>query len=148
MKEVLHRSEIYQEGPYFDAIPDLLFQASEHVTVNPYLSTNIFETIPPGERSGRGRHVYSRDGVVFGAGSAVESERGIEADIMDVTPTILHLFGLPVAETMTGSIITDICPDDHRNVEVDTYVDESKITQIEEDEKKEMEDWLEDMGYI
>lgn len=148
MKEVLHRREIYDEGPFFDDIPDLLFQASEHVTVNPELSSTVFETIPPGNRSGRGRHVYARNGVIFGAGPAVESARGIEANITDVTPTILHLFGLPVAETMTGSVITEICPDDGANVRVDSYIDESETIRIDEEEQEEMEEWLKDMGYI
>lgn len=148
MKEVLHRSDIYDEGPYFDEIPDLLFQASEHVTVNPELSNTVFETASPGNRSGRGRHVYARNGVIFGAGPAVESARWIEADITDVTPTILHLFGLPAAETMTGSVIREICPDDGANAQVDSYIGESETTEIDEEEQREMEEWLEDMGYI
>jgi hypothetical protein len=86
--------------------------------------------------------------VIFGAGPAVESEHGIEADITDVTPTVLHLFGVPVAETMTGSVITEICPDDGTNVQVESYIGESETTQINEDEQEEMEEWLEDMGYI
>jgi hypothetical protein len=148
MKEILRRSEIYDEGPYFDEIPDLLFQASGHVTVNPELSNTVFETVSPGNRSGRGRHVYARNGVIFGAGPAVESARWIEADITDVTPTILHLFGLSVAETMTGSVIREICPDDGANVQVDSYIGESETTEIDEEEQEEMEEWLEDMGYI
>lgn len=148
MKETLHRGEIYEEGPYFQEIPDVLFQASEHITVNPYLSANVFETIPSDNRSGRGRHVYARNGVIFGTGPAVESARGIEADITDVTPTILNLFGLPIAETMTGSVLTEICPDNGESVRVDSYLGEAETTRIDEEEQEEMEEWLEDMGYI
>lgn len=148
MKEVLHRSEIYNHGPYFEEIPDLLFQASEHVTVKPELSSTVFETIPSEAQSGRGRHVYARDGVIFGAGPAVESARGIEGSITDVTPTILHLFGLPVAETMTGTVITEICPNDGGSVRVESYASGSSETLVDENEQEEMQEWLEDMGYI
>jgi hypothetical protein len=148
MKSVHHREEVYDEGPYFDDIPDLLFQASEHVTVEPEFSSTVFETIPANERSGRGRHVYARRGVLFGAGPDIEPAKGIEADITDVTPTILHLHGLPVAQTMTGSVISEICPDGGTGVSVQNYTEDSRTVDIDEDEQAEMEEWLEDMGYI
>lgn len=148
MKEVLHRDELYDDGPHFEDIPELLFQASNHVTVKPEFSNTVFRTIPPEDRSRRGRHVYARNGVLFGVGPDIEPATGITADITDVTPTVLHLFGLPVAKTMTGSIIPEICPDDGDDARVEAYTETSRTTQIDETEQEEMETWLEDMGYI
>lgn len=148
MKEVLRRDEIYTEGPYFEDIPDLLFQASEHITVKPEFSKSIFKRLEPSDQSGRGRHEYARKGVIFGTGPDIEPAKDIEVNITDVAPTILHLFGLPVADTMTGSVIRDICRDAGANVSVKKYAEGSSMTEIAEEEQAEMEEWLEDMGYI
>jgi predicted AlkP superfamily phosphohydrolase/phosphomutase len=148
MKAVHHKEDLYDDGPYFDDVPDLLFEASEHVTIAPGFSNTVFERIPPNQRSGRGRHVYARDGVIFGTGPDLESAEGLEADITDVAPTILHLLGLPIADTMTGSVVSAICKDGEADVEVQNYAGGSQSELLDEGEQEEMEAWLEDMGYI
>jgi hypothetical protein len=101
--EVIDRYMMYVD----DAIGPLLAEADEE-TVIVVVSDHGFVT---GERPDTpnvsGTH-YKRapPGVVAIAGGHVRPDTAIEAaSIFDITPTVLHLLGLPVASDMSGAIL-------------------------------------------
>jgi predicted AlkP superfamily phosphohydrolase/phosphomutase len=65
-------------------------------------------------------HEEAPPGVLIAAGPAVRAERGGRRDgeapevvgsVLDVTPTLLHLFGLPVGRDMDGRVLTELLED-------------------------------------
>jgi hypothetical protein len=55
-----------------------------------------------------GSHERAPDGFLLAYGSAVEPGRRPRASVLDVAPTVLYFFGLPVARDMDGYARTDI----------------------------------------
>lgn len=61
---------------------------------------------------GGGTHADAPDGFVIIVGSAVRPGAGtLRASILDVTPTLLYLMGLPVGRDMEGRVLTEIVED-------------------------------------
>ena len=76
-----------------------------------------------------------------------------EASVLDITPTILHLFGEPIAEDMDGQVLKDVFEDEHIKPmsTIETYEDGSPIptSQIEDEEVPEdLKDRLRSLGYL
>lgn len=104
VSQVLRREEIYW-GEYSFAAPDLVFVMDD------------FKYVP---RSGFGQNKiwtqpdcsggHSRYGTLIAYGPDVnKTGREIKnAKIYDITPTILHLFGLPIPEDMDGTVLKEI----------------------------------------
>lgn len=56
---------------------------------------------------------HRRDGIIIIAGPGIREGEQIEgASILDVTPTVLYLMGLPVARDMDGRVLTEAVRDD------------------------------------
>ncbi|NIU82526.1 MAG: hypothetical protein GWN31_03590, partial [Candidatus Thorarchaeota archaeon] len=77
-----------------------------------------------------------------------------KTNILDLTPTILKIYGIPVPEDMDGTPINDIFIDEFKERKIP--VQEAKIEQPEEhdekglteDEKSLIEERLRALGYI
>jgi predicted AlkP superfamily phosphohydrolase/phosphomutase len=61
-----------------------------------------------GDRSLSGTHEGAPDGFLLAYGTPVRASRLPRASVVDVTPTVLYFFGLPVARDMDGYARTDI----------------------------------------
>lgn len=61
-----------------------------------------------GNRSLSGTHERAPDGFLLAYGAHVRAARLPRASVVDVTPTVLYFFGLPVARDMDGYARTDI----------------------------------------
>lgn len=60
-----------------------------------------------------GTHDGAPDGFFLALGDGIRAGVSIgDASVLDVTPTILYLFGLPVARDMEGRVLTEILEDD------------------------------------
>jgi hypothetical protein len=55
-----------------------------------------------------GSHERAPDGFVLAYGGPIEAGRPLRASVMDVAPTILYFFGLPVGRDMPGFARTDL----------------------------------------
>ncbi len=73
---------------------------------------------------------HLEDGVLVAVGPGIKANAYIgEASVLDVTPTILHLLGQPVAKDMRGKIISKLLPTHAPNAKfIDTYEDEAQLT--------------------
>jgi predicted AlkP superfamily phosphohydrolase/phosphomutase len=62
-----------------------------------------------GQEPRSGTHASGADGVLLMVGDGIRSGAAIrDASVLDVTPTILYLMGLPVARDMEGHVLTDV----------------------------------------
>ncbi|PYQ11153.1 MAG: hypothetical protein DMH00_09005 [Acidobacteria bacterium] len=51
---------------------------------------------------------HTRDGVFIAAGGPIRKGVSMKGSVLDITPTILALMGLPVPEDMNGRVLTEI----------------------------------------
>ena len=114
VEKVYRREEIYH-GPYTELAPDLMLVLRQE----PYVSTRLSHTTPSREpvqtlTAAQLKADYlvmgfhRPNGVLFMAGPNVQAGRRLEgAHITDLTPTILHLLGLPVPRHMDGRALLE-----------------------------------------
>jgi predicted AlkP superfamily phosphohydrolase/phosphomutase len=74
-----------------------------------------------GEASGT--HASAPPGYLLAVGDGIRSEVYLEqATVLDIAPTILYLFGLPVARDMEGRVLTELIDEDFASRHGVTYI--------------------------
>ena len=93
------KEEIYA-GPLIDAAPDILLMSDEFLIHNMIHSSKLFtKSILNG---------HSMNGILLAYGPSIKDGAKIRgARIYDLTPTILHMFGLPVPDDMDGGVLKE-----------------------------------------
>ena len=80
-----------------------------------------------------GISMHREDGVIIMSGPGIRTNGRIEgASILDVTPTLLALFDLPVGSDMDGRVLTEAIDTD--------FLDAHPLTSVESHERREDED--------
>jgi predicted AlkP superfamily phosphohydrolase/phosphomutase len=70
-----------------------------------------------------GTHDGAPDGLLLAVGDGIRAGGALKgASVLDVTPTILYLMGLPVARDMEGRVLTEMIDDDFARSHPVTYV--------------------------
>ena len=93
---------------------------------------------------------HRRDGVLIAWGCGVRRGASVSnPHIMDLTPTILHLMGLPVPDDMDGRVLTSILSLD-RPIEYAHATDAAGYDEegLSAEETAEVEDRLRSLGYL
>ena len=101
--KVFRRDELYW-GPYVEFGPDIVFELKgmSYLTKENIGRHDLFES--SGFESGSHR----REGILVMNGPAFKKGLKLpEASILDLTPTMLYLLGLPVDSDMDGKVLTD-----------------------------------------
>ena len=95
---------------------------------------------------------HTREGIYFAYGAGVRAGVEAEADIQDLTPTMLYLMDLPVGEGMDGRVITEILDSallGERPLEiVRQYEDISRDDFLASEDDEDMEQKLRSLGYV
>ncbi|MBN1825290.1 MAG: alkaline phosphatase family protein [Candidatus Eisenbacteria bacterium] len=152
LAEVFRREERY-EGPYVERMPDVLFipRDMKHKALGIVDFTTRRFLEPTFGNSGDHR----MDGVFFARGGPFLGGAGrIETlSIADVTPTVLHVFGLGVPEDMDGRVIeAALRPDWLREnpVRFRPPYERARPEELDLDdaERREIIDRLKGMGYV
>jgi predicted AlkP superfamily phosphohydrolase/phosphomutase len=147
------REEIYS-GPYLDQAPDIVFLPHEmKYMTSRFLEFASSRIVEPAARHRTGGHTM--EGICILRGPGVRSEHRIEgARLLDVTPTILHLFGSAIPREMDGRVLTDIFESDSpwarrspriSEVPIDRY---QSTAQSEEGDQEMIRRRLQGLGYI
>jgi hypothetical protein len=93
-------------------------------------------------------------GIFYAMGPGVRRGAAVEgARLVDVTPTVLYQFGLPLTEDMDGRVLEEIFTDEFRagrRVERrgTSVTGDSSEEVFSTDEREELEGRLRDLGYI
>jgi len=104
--EIYKKEEIYK-GPYINKAPDFVYIIEEgavKANSNYFLSNDVFSDIDNNNIQAD-HHV---DGIFAAIGKDIRSKKRIDVNILDITPTVLALFGLPIPEDMDGCVLKDI----------------------------------------
>ena len=101
--QVFKKEEVYH-GKYLASAPDILFLKDNYLFVGARVD---------GDSEWRGpQHcgTHALQGVFMAYGPDIKKsgEKLPNLKIYDITPTILHMFGLPIAKDMDGRVLTEI----------------------------------------
>ena len=108
--EAFKAKEVYS-GPHLDAAPDIVFTIDGgRCEVDAKVGEGrIFAKGAP-LTNWKGTHV--REGVFIARGPGIKSGLRVEkATIMDVAPTVLHVYGVPPTQEMDGRVLREIFED-------------------------------------
>jgi len=150
VRRVSRREEIYH-GPHLDNAPDLYIRWNTDIVLSGLDSGNKTEAAPPPLQSGGHRD----NGIFLLSGPGVQPGRELSnAEIIDVTPTLLYLSGIDIPEDLDGKVLAeafdtgfyDSRPPTYRNIETRALKRDTMDYSRKEADKVARS--LKDMGYI
>ncbi|WP_188979986.1 alkaline phosphatase family protein [Halocalculus aciditolerans] len=103
-KEVVKGEDIYS-GPYLDEAPDLCINQTPGVHIQGGIGRNEIFSNPS---DGNWRAENKRNGLFAALGPSFRSGSIDGLSILDLTPTILHLYGNPIPSDMDGCVRKDV----------------------------------------
>ena len=148
---VHRRDEVYR-GPFAESGPDLLVETADTVCLVEGLGLRPLMPAGRGPEERTGNH--ARDGILVLHGPDVQAGLTLPlAAIEDVTPTVLHLLGLPIDADMDGRVLTEALRPETlaaRPIQVaDTpYSAPENGYSYSADEEARIQDMLEGLGYV
>lgn len=99
------RKENVYSGPYMDELPDVLLFPREFRYQGAGLSEFMSNRLMGHTFAFTGGH--RMEGLLLAWGPHVQSRHIEQASIIDITPTILHLLGLPIPSDMDGRVLLE-----------------------------------------
>ena len=100
----LYKKEEIYSGPYLDKAPDFVIVSDEYEPINAFEESSI---IGPRKRSGDPKH-HSMYGIFIAQGPEIKKNKEINAKIIDLAPTILHIMNVPIPKDMDGRVLKEI----------------------------------------
>ena len=144
---VWKREELY-DGKHFGEMPDLVLiieNGSYHISTSIGHEALFYE---PGRWSG----AHKLDGVFMAVGNQVKRNCKVNASIIDLMPTILHIFDLPIPNDVDGRVLKEIFVSEStlakRETKYGRFREERKEYVWKSDEEEEVRQRLRDLGYI
>jgi predicted AlkP superfamily phosphohydrolase/phosphomutase len=147
---VLKREEIYH-GPYLKQAPDLVLIPADPRDIffglADFGSNRVVDTVYRYSGMHRDKGMLMMMGPQVAAGAPVD-----EAAIQDVTPTVLHVMGVPIPSDMDGKPLLGLLSPTHRrrdpvHVDVKGDGDGSKVTYTVQEERQ-IAERLRGLGYL
>lgn len=151
-KTILKKEEIYS-GQFFEMAPDILIIPHRGYGASTSLASNapLFEHV--GLYPGTG--IHELEGVFILNGPTIK--RGVvikNATIMDVAPTVLHLFGVPIPSDMDGRVLREVFKEDSEPYQrpITEQTPRDVVTEphilLRKEEEEEIIERLRDLGYM
>ena len=150
-QRIYHRDEIYH-GSETEHAPDLILVFEDGYGLQEGPNQSLF-----GSPFGYGRNisgVHRQEGIFIASGpNIIHSEDLLEADIVDILPTILYLNNLPVPKYMDGDVMVDIVREEYLFKNPVERSDQFSTAQprgsdMTQDEKELLEKHLRALGYF
>jgi predicted AlkP superfamily phosphohydrolase/phosphomutase len=156
--EHIYRGEDYYQGPYAQNIPDLIVMMKPDYGGSYRLGQYSAYVTELQMHTHRGNHRMEGIFAARGARIAHHTQPLPGLDIEDITPTVLHLMGLPVPTDMDGRVLSEIftpefsvepikpgAPVDFwTNAQKDGFQDEV----MSQEDEAEIRERLQALGYI
>ena len=114
--QAIHRKEEIYSGGFMELMPDLVIEpAKGYSFTGSYQSgEGLFHKVRPGIDPLAGKH--HRDGILVAVGKGIKNQSNINAQLIDIAPTILYLLGLPIWESIDGRVVVELFTDEYRNL--------------------------------
>ncbi|NJE02074.1 alkaline phosphatase family protein [Thermococcus sp. JdF3] len=131
--EAIYLKEEIYSGPYLPEAPDIVFLLKRGYGLTTFLDLSgpVFESV----NSSFGTHHIN--GIFLACGPGIKEGHEIRpAEIIDVAPTILHIFGIPIPDDMDGKVLMEIFKEDSTFIKrKPKYVNPSYYEQKQTEEK-------------
>lgn len=102
IRKVFKKEEIYS-GKYLKQAPDLVIDQAPHTHITGDIGKNkIFEK--PSKWKGENK----KTGLFAAIGPDIKKGKNKNISILDLAPTILHTYGIPIPKTMDGKVLIEI----------------------------------------
>jgi predicted AlkP superfamily phosphohydrolase/phosphomutase len=149
--EIYAKEEIYH-GEYLGEMPDITFLAHN----NGYLAGNVmgFASNRPIVDFAIHHGHHNMDGILLAKGKSIKDGITIDGtNIMDITPTILHIMGCKIPEDMDGEVRKEIFKEAFLEQNPVEFVEPRKEkrkqrSEMSSQEQKEIMERLRNLGYI
>jgi predicted AlkP superfamily phosphohydrolase/phosphomutase len=147
---IFRRDEIY-DGPFVDQAPDINIIMQDYGTITQMRREFAADEVlfqPSLNMSG----FHRRDGIFIAKGPNIIPGRQVPADIIQVTPTILHAMGLPIPDDMDGTPLQDIFEREFiahnpiNRIEADEMA--ATASELTPDQEEALQKRLKDLGYL
>jgi len=160
--KVYKREELYN-GSWIHKAPDLIVSYKDYayysrVEMQTHKQKGVFENTIEGYRPDKLTpcSFHKLNGIIFFYGNHIKKNQEIKnAKIIDITPTILYLMGMPVSKDMDGKILKAVIAEDFLKSNPIKYqetkqttTEESKKQIYTDDEAKTIEERLRGLGYV
>lgn len=149
-KKIYHKHEIYS-GPYLDKAPDLIIDQNDGIHISGSVGfKNVFEE--PKKWLAENHKI----GMFAAYGPNISpSQLSGPVNIIDIAPTILHTYGVPLPNEMKGRVLHRIFTKD-RPIKKRRFTSESEISprksksklDLNEEEQQRIKDRLSSLGYL
>jgi predicted AlkP superfamily phosphohydrolase/phosphomutase len=103
IRPIFHLREDTFKGPFQDEAPDLcveLFSGVEKIQISPRLGTGKLWSLSPHFSS-----IHTREGFWALTGPGVRQGLHLDAGLLDLAPTLLHLLGIETSADFDGKIL-------------------------------------------
>ncbi|MEZ4868936.1 MAG: alkaline phosphatase family protein [Caldilineaceae bacterium] len=157
VKAVYRGTDVYQ-GDYLNLAPDLLVETHNDYFVRNNLDHHEMRLTYPagqyGERTLAHTARHHKEGVLMAAGPAFASRQPeLQAHLADLAPTILHLMGLSVPNSMDGAPLRDWYTAAFLTAQpVEVADDDTKMHSVSQgyspEEREVVAQRLRDLGYL
>ena len=106
VKEVIKVRDLYS-GKYINDLPDIIIKWEGKDPINSLYSPRIGTVT--GELPDKRTGAHQTYGFIIANGTNIKSLKELEErNIMDIAPTILHFFNIPVPDDMDGKVLEDM----------------------------------------
>lgn len=145
--------EVYS-GPHIDGAPDIIMEMAENIAAD--INSSSYYKKPRSYPTLKGGHI--RNGIFIAAGKNISpNQNRNNADIIDITPTILHALRLSIPNNLDGQVLLDLFDPQSPHGNHPTYVEmQTQKTPIPDadkashtrDEEEQMKARLQKLGYL
>ncbi len=150
--QVIDTADTYQIDPAREGYPDLIALPEENYWVRTKLTPGTNWVEPDANLPG----THRPEGIVALAGEGIPAGRTLKADLRDIAPTIMTLFGLAVPEIMEGRPLDVLGDSDahffRQDAPIPTFAGPHRTPEREFDytpeEQAIIEQRLADLGYL
>jgi predicted AlkP superfamily phosphohydrolase/phosphomutase len=91
---------------------------------------------------------HSPQGFLLANGPTVKSNTKRDADIIDIAPTILAYFGIPIPDHIDGKVLADIFGESLSIIYEHLDITKSQTVEYSDSQQSAVEQQLKDLGYL
>jgi len=145
---VLRGEDAFPEAPQDDAtLPDIFFQLadSRYHAITGYPADPLVRPIPDAEEYG----THTPDGILVLAGPGVRPGLTLpQADIVDVFPTLMAAWGLPIPQEVDGRVLCEAFAGPLKEERVESEQSKASLEALTPEEVDEVTERLRALGYL
>ncbi len=151
IEKITDGKDFYRDLWHIETLPDLVVHlkkgvstvlnpTNEELVISKYHSTTHYRD--------KQRGTHEPEGIFVLHGPGVKSDTPLDADIIDVVPTLLAYMGLPVPKHIDGKVLTEAFDTLPQITYEDMDIDTKGKAKYSEAEQTEIEKQLGDLGYL